>query len=75
MFYHNKIFYNEDYEMFIIPDQYTNLVHESQSDSTKIFFDNFASDMESTVQWIKNEMNVNIEDIITKIFSSILEKI
>ncbi len=61
--------------MFIIPDQYTNLVHESQSDSTKIFFDNFASDMESTVQWIKNEMNVNIEDIITKIFSSILEKI
>ncbi len=75
MFYHNKKFSNSECEIFVIPDKYTHLVHESQSDSTKKFFDNFASDVMETIQWIKKEMNVDVESIILNEFKVLLEKI
>ncbi len=75
MFYYNKNFYNQESEPMLIPEKYKNLVNESQSDSSKLFLDNFISEPEVLEEFCKKEFDVEISKLISCTFSQLLDKI
>ena len=71
MMYHNKKFYTKDSKLFDIPEKYIQYVHESQSDSSKIFFSNFVNEPSEIIDWLNKEMNVDVCQVITNLILSI----